>query len=585
MPSFSQGPSPSKETRPLCPAIPLPRGEVMGNIPAIENEVWRIYEAIGQCVRGKDFQKCLETILKAAMAITSAAMGSLLQLEREAGVLKVLAHHGVDASIVEWLASLRLEEAPRCGLPVRNGARIVVEDVALSDVVAMPGFAGALLQAGIRAFQATPLVSSTGAVVGVLCTYFPNPDRPTAHELRPLDLLAMQAADYMERVQAERESAQRTELLDAILEMVPLGVCVVDSSLAIRHANSAALQIFGEAPALAGLNFEELMHRVWNREYADAILNKFRRALQSGGQVNIPEIEASRTGRREPEFYEWRMHRIALPEDEDAIVSYFRDISGRVRAQWKIHEQEERLRRVVKLAAAGQIASSLAHEINNPLAAVTNALYLLGEHARLNPVAKGLVATATAELGRVSRIVRQSLSYYRAGAVVSELDLTGVVEERLAVFADKIASADITVRKRTMVPARMMGFAEEIRQVIDNLLLNALEAMPAGGQLTVGVSRSRTWSNQQQPGIRLTIADTGLGIPRQNIRHIFDAFFTTKSEGGRGLGLWVVHGIVGKHDGTLSIRSRETQGQSGTVVSIVWPLTLSAHINRPEAVA
>lgn len=584
MPSFSQGASPRKQNRQHPPTIPLPQSGAKG--PANESDAWRIDEVIGHCVRGgKDFQRCLESILKAAMAFTSAEMGSLLQLDREAGVLKVLAHHGLDSSMLEWLASLRLEESSKCGLPVHGGARIVVEDVALSDAVNMPGFAGALLQAGIRAFQSTPLVSTKGTVVGVVSTYFPQPNRPTTRALRPLDMLASQAADYMERVQAERELEHRTELLEALLEKAPLGVCVVDSAFRIRHTNPAAVQILGEALHPIGLNFEELMHRVWNREYADAILHKCRRTLQSGGYGTMPEVQARRTGRPELEYYEWRIHRIALPEDEDGIVCYFRDISTRVRAQLKIHEQEERMRRVVKLAAAGQIASSLAHEINNPLAAVTNALYLLGEHANLSPGAKELVVTATAELTRVSRIVRQSLSYYRTGAIVSEVDLTSVVEERLSAVADKIAATGITVRKRTFVSAHMMGFAEEIRQVIDNLLTNALEAMPAGGQLTVGVSMSRTWSHRNQPGVRLTVADTGFGIPRQHIRHTFDAFFTTKSEGGRGLGLWVVRGIVGKHGGTLSIRSRDTKGRSGTAVSIVWPLALSSHMSRPRAVA
>lgn len=579
MPPVSQGSSPRRANRQQHPPDPLDRIDRAEPVPTYESEAWRVYEVIGDCVRaGNDFRVCLDSILRAAMAITSAKMGSLLQLDREAGVLKILAHHGIDASILEGFESLSLEESSKCGLPVRSGKRTVVEDVALSDVVNMPGLAGALLHAGIRAFQSTPLVSTSGTLVGVISTYFAHPHLPAARELKLLDLLARQTADYMERVQAERELEYRTGLAEALLEKAPWGICLVDASFSVRHANPAAMQIFGEASPLTGRNFEELMRTVWNREYADAILHKCRRTLQSGGQGNIPEERASRAGRRELEYYEWRMHRIGLPNGEDGIVCYFRDISNRVRAQAKIHDQEERLRRVVKLAAAGQIASSLAHEINNPLTAVTNALYLLGEHASLGPAAKELVLTATAELTRVSRIVKQSLSYYRSGAVVSELDLTSVLEERLSVFAEKFAAAGITVQKRTIPTARLTGFAEEIRQVMDNLLINALEAMPMGGQLTVSVTMSRTWSNHNQVGIRLTVADTGSGIPRQNIQRIFDAFFTTKSEGGRGLGLWVVRGIVGKHDGTLSIRSCDTKGRNGTVVSIVLPLTIAGHV-------
>lgn len=538
---------------------------------------------IGKCVRtGHDFSGCLESILKAAMAITSAEMGSLLQFDRLADVLKVVAHFGIEESILDVFSTLRLHESSKCGLAEKSGERIVVEDVVLSDAVNMPGLAGALLHAGIRAFQSTPLVTTNGTVVGAVSTYFPHPHRPAERELRPLDLLARQAADYMERVQAEQELEYRTKLLEALLDIAPLGVCLVDGAFQIQHANPAAVQIFGGAADLTGRNFEELMRRVWNPEYADAILRKCRRTLQSGAPGNIPEERACRVGRREPEYYEWRVHRIALPDSEDGFVCYFRDISSRVRAQLKIHDQEERLRRVVKLAAAGQIASSLAHEINNPLAAVTNALYLLSEHADLNRAGRELVFTATTELTRVSRIVRQSLSYYRSGTAVSELDLTKVVEERLSGFAEKFAATGIAVQKRMIAAAHMTGFAEEIRQVIDNLLMNALEAMPAGGQLVVSVTMSRTWGNRGHAGIRLTVADTGSGIPRQNIRHIFDAFFTTKSGGGRGLGLWVVRGIVGKHEGTLSIRSRETKGRSGTVVSVVWPLTLLSHgVSRP----
>lgn len=587
---ISQGHSPrgSRGQQPL--PHPLASNNASEFPPARESEAWRVHEVIGDCVRaGNDSQQCLQSILDAAMAVTGAEMGSVLQLDRDTGVFKVLAHHGIESSILEEFQLLSLNELSKCGLAVRSGERTVVDDVALSDAVSMPGMTGALLNAGIRAFQSTPMVSTSGTLWGVVSTYFSHPHRPAVRELRPLDLLARQAADYLERVQEERELEDRKELLEALLERAPLGVCVVDSSLCIRHANPAAMQFFGEASPLAGRNFAELMHAVWNPEYADAILHRCRRTLQGGGQGNIPQERANRAGHIEPEYHEWRVHRITLSDGEEGIVCYFRDISTRVRTHLKNHEQEERLRRVVKLAAAGQIASSLAHEINNPLTAVTNALYLLSEHASLSPAAKELVVTATGELTRVSRIVRQSLSYYRSGAVVSEVDLVNLLEQRLSGLAEKCAAAGIAVVKKTIPKASMAGFADEICQVIDNLLMNAVEAMPAGGRLTAGVTMSRTWSNHNQMGIRLTIADTGLGIPRENLQSIFNAFFTTKPEGGRGLGLWVVRGIVGKHEGTLSIRSRETKGRSGTVVSIVWPLSIPGHgtqrLRRPVTAA
>jgi signal transduction histidine kinase len=117
----------------------------------------------------------------------------------------------------------------------------------------------------------------------------------------------------------------------------------------------------------------------------------------------------------------------------------------------------------------------------------------------------------------------------------------------------------------------IVGFADEVRQVIDNLLLNAVEAAPNNGRLAISVRPSRNWKDYGQEGVRLTVADNGCGIPKEHLARIFEPFFTTKPEKGTGLGLWVVRGIVAKHDGRISIRSREAERKGGTVVSILWP--------------
>src|SRR5262249_11916696 len=127
------------------------------------------------------------------------------------------------------------------------------------------------------------------------------------------------------------------------------------------------------------------------------------------------------------------------------------------------------------------------------------------------------------------------------------------------------------VRKKITPKALMTGFPDEIRQVIDNLLLNSLEATPKGGRLVVSLHWSRDWSQRGQCGLRLTIGDSGQGIPRHQRERGFEPFFTTKAERGTGLGLWVVRGIVAKHDAGMRIRSTARAGRSGTVVSILWP--------------
>ena len=237
-----------------------------------------------------------------------------------------------------------------------------------------------------------------------------------------------------------------------------------------------------------------------------------------------------------------------------------------------IQLQQERLRKIEKLAAAGQLAASLAHEINNPLSSVTNALYILQNLSALPAQTNELVDTAANELARVSRIVKQSLSYYRVGKVPQEVDLAQILEESLRIFEEKVRKAGLQVSTRIRPHTKIFGFGDEIRQAIDNLLLNAIEATPKGGRLGVSLRWSRDRKDQRQRQVaRLSIADTGSGIRSEQIPRLFEPFFTTKAEKGNGLGLWVVQGIVTKHEGSIRIRSSTTDGNRGTVVSILWP--------------
>jgi PAS domain S-box-containing protein len=538
-------------------------------------EAMRLLHEVGvECARaGNEFTGCLQQIVKVAIAVTGADKGNLQIREPGSGVLRIAAHQGFDQPFLDFFATVREGEDACCGWALRQGGRIVVEDATQSEIFMGQESLNVLRAENVRAVQSTPLVSTSGSVLGMISTHFAHPHRPSEREFRLIDLLARQAADYIERKQAEESLRLRTEQFQALLDNAPLGVYLVDSEFRIRQVNPIARPTFGHIPDLVGRDFDEVMHILWNKHYADEVVRIFRHTLDTGEPYETRESIEHRIDRNVTEYYEWRVDRIPLPEGGYGVVCYFRDISAQVKARIALAQQEERLRKTEKMAAAGHLAASLAHEINNPLSSVTNALFLLNGDPALHEEARSLASLASTELARVSRIVKQSLSYYRVGIVPKEFDLATVVQESLQIFAEKFQREGVQVIKKITPGSRVMGFADEVRQVIDNLLLNALEATPAGGQLRISLHPSSNWVNQQQ-GVRLTIADTGSGIPKEHLSKIFEPFFTTKPEKGTGLGLWVVRGIVAKHDGNIRVRS--SQG-IGTVISILWPAAKREH--------
>jgi len=224
--------------------------------------------------------------------------------------------------------------------------------------------------------------------------------------------------------------------------------------------------------------------------------------------------------------------------------------------------EEEALRHSEKLAAAGRLAGSIAHEINNPLAAVTNLLYLMRNGH--NPEYLGM---AEREVARISHIVKQTLSFYRVNPSPVEVDLSGLMDEVVAVFRTKIQARDLNIKTQYRCKGAINGFSNELSQVFGNLIGNAVDAMQPGGTL-----RLRTVSCPR--GLRITVADDGSGIPSGDLTKIFQPFFTANKAGGTGLGLWVAKEIVEKHGGAIRVKSRTDSTHHGTVF-MIWLPTLA----------
>ncbi len=243
------------------------------------------------------------------------------------------------------------------------------------------------------------------------------------------------------------------------------------------------------------------------------------------------------------------------------------DISARKEAERETADLMTRLINSERLAAAGRMANTLAHEINNPLEALTNIFYLL-QTQELSPQSQELIGIASRELDRVGHITRSTLSFYRK-IPGRTLDLQSLLDEVVQLFRSRAEQHRISIESRYGEGLRDTHFDPSLRQVFANLVGNALEAMEAsGGRILV---RARLHGGPRQFAC-VTVADSGQGIARENLRSIFEPFFTTKGERGTGLGLWVTRGIVEEQGGSLRLRTA-TRGQfRGTTIRITLPV-------------
>lgn len=249
------------------------------------------------------------------------------------------------------------------------------------------------------------------------------------------------------------------------------------------------------------------------------------------------------------------------------VALVFRDVTAR-------RQTEDALRVSEKLAATGRLAASIAHEINNPLEAVTNLLFLLQSHPGLDDSARRYADLAQQELSRVGHITKHTLRFYRDSSAPSRVCLSDLVTEVLALYARRIEQEKIQVTRRFEVPGEITGLPGELRQILSNLLVNALDATGEHGQVALHIAPGRDWRTGK-PGIRVSVADNGRGIDAEHRPRLFNPFFSTKGDRGTGLGLWVSAGIAERHGGRIRVHSSTRPGRSGTCFVIWLPVQAS----------
>lgn len=354
-------------------------------------------------------------------------------------------------------------------------------------------------------------------------------------------------------------------LLDSMLAHAPIGLAFFDRRCRCVRVNHVFARM-SQVPMSRhlGKTLPELLPEPISKQLEEAIARVF------ANEAAEHEIELDGVGGKPRKPWTWMVSTYPIrttPNQVRWAGMIVQDISERKRS-------EETLRKTEKLAATGRLAASIAHEVNNPLEAITNLLYLLRNFCDLDESAMRYVTMAEREGKRIAEIAQQTLRFYRQSTQPHRANMAELLDSVMDIYQSRLSTLSIEVERQYDPKMDLYCYAGEVRQVFANLVGNAIDAISDGGRLVLRARRSRSWEFPGVSGVRFTVADTGDGMQEEVRERVFEAFFTTKEDTGTGLGLWVSHEIILKHRGVVHVRSKAAGGAgkaSGTVFQIFLP--------------
>jgi PAS domain S-box-containing protein len=360
------------------------------------------------------------------------------------------------------------------------------------------------------------------------------------------------------------ELREREEWFRVTLTSIGDAVIATDEKGRVTFLNPVAEELLGrDLSAALGRPVEEIFP-IFNESTGAPVENPVKKVMELGlivGLANHTVLERT-DGTLTP------IEDSAAPIRDSrnrivGVVLVFRDAT-------QDRKSQELVRKSEKLAAAARFAATVAHEINNPLEAVGNLIYIAKGTPEMPAAGLELLATAEQELERVSHITRQTLGFFREPKAKQPVDLPGVVESVLRIYANRITNKHIRIEREFGECPPIQGLAGELTQVVSNLIANATDAVGNGGTIRV---KLECLEGAGDKIVQVSIADNGPGISPQHREKIFEPFFTTKKDVGTGLGLWVTKEIVDRHGGRIEVDSVSDNGSSGTTFSVLLPLS------------
>jgi PAS domain S-box-containing protein len=511
-------------------------------------------------IEGGSTHTLCEEILDAAIAIMHADMASMQTFDENQDALRMLAWRGFEPAFGQIFQLVRPDAETCCSVAGPARHRVVVPDVENRNFIVNPATLENYRKMGIRAMQSTPLFSRAGRFLGIISTHWRTPHTPTEGDLRFLDILAREAADFIERTRAEQVRGE----LAAIVASSADAIVSKDLNGVVRSWNAGAERLFGytaqevigqpisilippdhadEEPIIMGrisrgerVEHYETIRRRKDGTLVDVSLTVSPILDEQGQVLGASKIARDITDRKRAE-----QERRDLEQSERALA-----IAAALR------ETEAELDRIGRALTVGELATSIAHEVNQPLAAiVTNAeaglRWLKGEPPELHEARESLERIVR-DANRASEVIRRIREFLRKDGQLAPLDISDAVREAVALVGDDLLKKQIALRVELSEGLPLVqGDRTQLQQVLLNLIINGSDAVASlqnrSRELTVIAQKS---------GDRVLVAvrDNGDGIEPQNVDRIFKAFFTTKPM-GMGLGLSISRSIIEAHGGRI----------------------------------